>query len=305
MTIVIAGGSGFLGQALTARLVADGHSVVILSRAVNPEQSQTANVRVAHWLPDGSAGPWASEIGAADAVVNLAGAGIADKRWSSSRKRLLHDSRVNSTRSLAAAMRAAAIKPKVFIQESAVGFYGGWENGAEFDESASPGSDFLATLCVGWEAEALPIAALDCRLVILRTAIVVSHAGGALPRMLPAFRLFVGGPIAAGRHYMSWVHLDDWTSMVSWAIDNSAVSGPINASAPNPVRNTEFMRAIGRAIHRPSWIPVPGFVLKTLFGEMAAVTLLRGQQVVPKKARDLGFTFRYERIDEAMAAAIR
>jgi uncharacterized protein (TIGR01777 family) len=303
MRVVIAGGSGFLGQALTRQLAKGGHQVVLLTRG--PDAAGAGGpVRRAAWTPDGRTGPWAADIDGADAVVNLAGASIADRRWSPARKQVLHDSRADSTRSLAAAIRAVHIKPGVFIQGSAVGFYGAYDTDETFDESSGPGADFLATLAVAWEAEAHPIATLT-RLVFVRTGIVLAKHGGALAKMATPFKFFVGGPIGGGRQMMSWVHLDDWVSLVIWAITTPAVDGPINAAAPHPVTNDEFSRALGRALHRPSWMPAPGFALKLAFGEMATDMLLRGQRVVPRRALELGYRFRFERIDEAMAAAVR
>jgi uncharacterized protein (TIGR01777 family) len=300
--VVIAGGSGFLGRALTDRLIADGHSVVVVSREAEGTSIGSPNLRAVRWTPDGGAGEWAGAIDDADAVVNLAGAGIADKRWTRARKELLLRSRVDSTRSLASALRTMKTRPPVFIQASAIGFYGSYDNGGEFNEGSSPGSDFLAGLCVAWEAEAHPISALGSRVVILRNGIVLSKKGGALAKMLPPFRFFVGGPIASGRQSMSWIHLDDWVRMVIWAIHTPAVSGAINATAPNPVPNAEFSRALGRALHRPSWAPVPAIVLRAMFGEMATDMLIRGQRVVPARTLQLGYQFRYPQIAEAMAA---
>lgn len=304
MRIVIAGGSGFLGRALTERLIEQGHRVVLLSREAD-SFSDVVNLRVVRWSPNGESGAWAGEIDGADAVVNLAGASIERGRWSTARKQVLEASRMQSTRSLAAAIRTVKTKPHVFIQGSAMGFYGAHDNGGEFDESASPGSDFLARLCVAWEGEAQPVAMLGCRLVVIRTGIVLSRKGGALAKLLPSFRMFVGGRIATGKQSMSWVHLDDWVGMVVWAIANPAVSGPVNATAPHPVTNAEFSRALGRALHRPAWTPVPGAALKLALGQMATDMLIRGQRVLPRRAIQLGYQFRYERIDEALVAAVR
>ena len=304
MRVVIAGGSGFLGRALTERLTRSGHQVVILSRGAGGRNVRDG-VRAVAWTPNGEAGPWAADIDGADAIVNLAGAGIADRRWTKARKQLLYDSRINSTRSLVAAVRAARVKPRVFVQDVGIGIYGAYANGATFDESSGFGSDFLARLCVAWEEAAQPIAAEGCRLVVMRNSIVLSRGGGALARMLPAFQFFVGGRIASGRQYMPWIHLDDWVGMTIWAIENPAVSGPINAAAPNPVTNAEFSRALGRALHRPAWAPVPAFVLNLIFGEMATDCLTLGQRALPKRAVELGYRFRFERIDEALADAVR
>jgi uncharacterized protein (TIGR01777 family) len=204
-----------------------------------------------------------------------------------------------------AGLRIVRTKPSVFVQGSAIGFYGSYDNGPEFDERSSPGTDFLAGVCVAWEAEAQPVAMLGSRLVVIRTGIALSRAGGALSKMLPPFRFFVGGRIGSGRQYLSWLHLDDWVGIVVWALTNPAVSGPINATAPNPVPNAEVARAIGRALHRPALAPVPALVMKAMFGQLAVDGLLRGQRVLPRRATELGYQFRYPTIDQAMPAAVK
>jgi uncharacterized protein len=300
--IVIAGGSGFLGHALTRRLAADGHELVVLTR--RPE-TYKGPARAVAWQPNGEAsGPWTREIDGAGAIVNLAGEGIADKRWSESRKKALSDSRIRSTGSLVTAVRGAGKRPGVLIQASAEGYY---DVGSEeiLDESSKPGSNFLSQLCVAWEGEATRAADLGVRVVFVRTCIVLAREGGALKKLLPPFLLFGGGPIASGRQYYSWIHLDDWVEMVVWAMSNPAVSGPINAGAPSPVRNVDFSRALGRALHRPSWLPVPAFALRILVGEMADPALISGHRVVPKRPLELGFRFKYPEIEGAMRAAVR
>ena len=307
--VVIAGGSGYLGRALAARLAREGHQVVVLTRAGGASSKfevrsskEPSRIRYAEWTPDGTAGPWAEEVAAADAVVNLAGAGIADRRWTESRKRLLVDSRIMSTRSLVAAIRGAGKRPSLFVQASGIGYYGSYEDGPALDESSAPGHDFLADLCVAWEGEAQPVQAFDCRLVTIRSGIVLSKDGGALKKMMPPFRFFAGGPLGSGRQQMSWIHRDDWIGLVAWTIRLPLVAGVINATAPNPVPNWEFSRTLGRAMRRPSWAPVPGFVLKLVVGEMAEVALLRGQRVLPARAQELGFAFRYPELKAALAA---
>lgn len=309
MKIVIAGGSGFLGRALTARLDADGHDVVVLTR--QPADS-SGRIRRVVWQPDGTAPPpeagqptgWARELEDADAVVNLAGEGIADRRWTAARKRALLESRTHSTRSLVAAIRAASRRPRTFVQASGVGYYGVAGDDV-IDESSPPGSDFLAGLCMNWEAEARAVEALGCRLVIIRNGIVLARHGGALKKMLLPFLFFVGGPIADGRQYSSWIALDDWTALVAWALATTSVSGALNGTAPEPVTNAQFSKALGRAVHRPSWIPVPGLALRLLVGELADAGLITGQRVVPKRALSLGFTFTYPDVDAALAEAVR
>ena len=308
MKIVIAGGSGFLGRALARALAADRHDVVILSR----HSGNSADIgRRVIWQPDGSAPPpeagqptgWARDVDGADAIVNLAGAGIADRRWTTSRKHTLAESRRSSTRSLVAAMRAAARRPAVFILNAGVGYYG--LSGDEvLDESAPPGSDFLARLCVDWEAEARATEGLGARLVILRTGVVLARDGGALKRLIPPFLMFAGGPIASGRQYLSWIDRDDWIALVVWALTNPSVSGAFNATAPEPVTNTAFSKALGSALHRPSWLTVPAFALRALVGEIADAGLINGQRVVPRRAQSLGFVFRYGQIDAALRHAV-
>jgi uncharacterized protein (TIGR01777 family) len=318
MKIVIAGGSGFLGRPLASRLLLSGHEVVILTRSEALGRA-AGGLRYATWEPTGtppesdrmagfagsggsSAGAWSGELDGAGAVINLAGAGLADARWTAARKTELHQSRINSTRSLVEAMRRVKHRPALFVQESAVGFYGSTGD-AVVDESSGQGSDFLAQLCVDWEAESRGLVQLGCRRIVLRTAPVLAADGGLLRQMALPFRLFLGGRVGSGRQYMSWIHLHDWVSMVTWAIETAELSGVLNATAPKPVTNKVFCKALGRALHRPSLLPSPPFALRLLFGEMADAMLLSGQRVMPKKALEMKFGFRYPDIDLAMRAA--
>ena len=302
MRVVIAGGSGFLGTALCKGLAARGHEVVGLTRGAS---RLSADARHVTWPAEDAPGPWRDEINGAAAVINLAGASIAGKRWNASRKELLRSSRILATRALVSAIRAAQSRPQVLLSGSAVGFYGAQpDDGPELDESGPPGSDFLATMAVDWEAEAHAAAALDCRVVLIRTGIVLSQEGGALQKMMPPFKFFIGGPIGSGRQVMSWIHLRDWVAMVAWLVEHRTASGAYNGTAPHPVTNAEFSKALGAALGRPSWLPVPGFSLKILFGEMAGVALLSGQRVVPHRALDGGFSFEYPEIAAAMHAAV-
>jgi len=311
MRIVIAGGSGFLGRALSVRLRGAGHDVVVLTRdGAQPRgrgsrDTESRAVRYAHWTPNGEAGDWAREIDGTDALINLAGAGIADKRWSAARKRVLWSSRILSTKSLIGALQKVSRRPSVLLQGSAAGYYGAFQDSPTIDETSPPGSDFLAQLCVAWEAEAQPAASLGCRVVFTRSSVVISRDGGALPKMMLPFTLFAGGPLASGRQVMSWIHIDDWIEMMLWAIEKSSVSGPVNLAAPEPVTNAEFSRALGRAMHRPSWIPVPGFALRLIVGEMANDALILGHRILPKRALQLGYVFRHPGVDEALASAVR
>ena len=298
MKIVVAGGTGFLGRPLCERLAAEGHDLVILTRGSLPS---TAGARAVAWSPDGSAGAWSSEIDGAHAVINLAGRSIAGKRWSAAHKQQILDSRIRATRSLAAAIAGASRPPSVFVSGSAVGYYG--PLGDELAvESMPAGSDFLARVCEQWEAEANGAASPRTRVVCIRTGLVLERDGGALPQMLPPFKIGAGGPIGSGRQYWSWIHRADWIDLVRWAIRTDAAAGPLNATAPEPVRNAEFAHALGRALHRPSFMPAPAFALRLVLGEMADALLLSGQRAVPATAGALGFRFKYTKINEAFAA---
>ena len=296
MKIVIAGGSGFLGRALTAALLAGGHDVVILTRTGQPPGGRA---RAVAWSPAGETGPWSSDVNGADAVINLAGESIAGSRWSAAHKARIRDSRINATRSLVAAMRSVTVPPPVFVSGSAVGYYGPRSDEAVTETDAA-GRDFLARVCVQWEEEALAAAGARTRVVLIRTGLVLARDGGALPEMLPPFRFGAGGPVGSGRQFWPWIHRDDWVGLALWAAGNNAVSGPVNATAPNPVTNKEFASALGRALHRPSFMPAPAFALRLLLGEMADALLLSGQRALPAVAQRLGFTFTFANVDAAL-----
>jgi uncharacterized protein (TIGR01777 family) len=298
MKIVIAGGTGFLGGPLAAALGGAGHTPVILSRrAGGPD----APFRTVAWTPDGSAGAWAAELSGAGAVVNLAGESIAARRWTAAQKQRVLQSRVRATASLVAAIARAAEPPPTFISGSAVGYYGSRDN-REVAEDAAPGHDFLASVCVRWESEAMLAVSARTRVVCLRTGLVLARDGGALSGMLLPFWLGVGGPVGSGRQYWPWIHRQDWIELVRFAIETPTASGAMNATAPNPVTSREFAEALGRAMHRPSLLPAPGFALKLLLGgEMAEGLLLSGQRVIPAKAVRLGYRFQYASLAAALA----
>ena len=303
MRIVIAGGTGFLGTQLAETYAEDGHDVRVLTRALLPGDSRhdsgtgVPGVTRVGWRPDGKSGTLASVIDGADAVVNLAGAGLGDERWSTERKAVLRDSRIRSTRSLAAAITQSTLRPPVFISASGVGYYG--DAGSEVKTEASPaGSDFLAQLCTEWEAEALTARSAATRVVLLRSGLVLERSGGVLPRMMTPFRFFAGGPMGSGRHYVSWIHRIDWVEMIRWLVDSPRMNGAVNATSPVPVTNREFATALGHAMHRPAFVPAPAFALRLLLGEMSAL-VLTGQRVVPQCALSDGFHFRYPEIDLA------
>jgi uncharacterized protein (TIGR01777 family) len=299
LKVVIAGGTGFLGQPLAHALARDGHEVVVLTRGVSPKPGIPA--RFVTWSPDDGGAAWIAEIEGAGAVVNLAGESIAARRWSTAQKQRILDSRLRATRALGYAIRRAARPPLALVSGSAVGYYG--PLGDEVvTEDYPAGSDFLATVCERWESEAMHGAGGVTRVVCIRTGLVLENDGGALPRMLPPFKLGAGGPLGSGRQYWPWIHRADWISLIRWTIDNPSVAGAVNATSPAPVTNAEFTRALGRALHRPAFLPAPAFALRLALGEMADALLLSGQRAVPAKAERLGFTFRYTDLDEALRA---
>jgi hypothetical protein len=307
MRIVIAGGTGFLGRPLSAALVADGHDLVFLTRGstgslqAGHSGAAGARTRAVTWTPNGDAGPWATAIDGAGAVINLAGESIAAKRWTAAQKARILDSRLQATRSLVTAIRSASSAPPLFVSGSAVGYYGPLGDEIATEERPA-GSDFLARVSVQWEGEARRAASDRTRVVCLRTGIVLETDGGALPQMLPPFRFGVGGPVGSGRQYWPWIHREDWIALVRWVIQTPAAEGAVNATAPTPVTNADFARALGRALHRPAIMPAPGFALRWLLGEMADGLLLSGQRAIPSKAERLGFEFKFATIDEALRA---
>lgn len=299
MRVVVTGGTGFIGRRLGARLLEKGHDVVVLSRG-GGGPALAAGIRVVPWLT-GAPG-WEAAVDGADGIVNLAGEGIA-QRWTEGAKARIVSSRLEAVAALADAVGKARQKPSVVVNASAVGYYG--SRGDEvLDESAPPGDGFLARTCVAWEEAAARLAGPGLRVVRIRIGTVLAAEGGALAKMLPAFRAFAGGPIGGGAQWMSWIHRDDLVDLLVFALEDGRTDGPLNGTAPNPARNREFSAALGKAVHRPAIAPVPAAAVKLLFGEMAAV-VLEGQRVVPAKALSLGFAFRFPRLAEALADAVR
>lgn len=302
MKIVVTGGTGFIGRALCAQLAADGHDVAVLSRFAGGTYMGVRHVR-AHVTQGRFNTEGVAEIAGADAVINLAGAGIADGRWTETRKSILRESRLSITRAVVTAIREAATPPQVFMSGSAIGFYGSDLN-ARFTESSPAGHDFLGQLCADWEHAAMDASGDRCRVVLLRTGLVLARDGGLLSKVKPPFQFFVGGPTGSGQHWMSWIHRDDWIAMVRWALITPTVQGPLNAVAPTPVTNRVFSTALGKALHRPSLFPVPAAVLRVIFGELADGALLASQNVTPGVAMSGGFAFTYPDIDSALRASV-
>lgn len=293
MKIIVAGGTGFIGEPLVRKLLPRG-DVVVLSR----DPSRVRAGRGVAW--DGrSDGDWTREVADADVVINLAGENIAEGRWTAERKRRLVASRLDATRALVAAMQKTPSRKRTLVNSSAVGFYG--DRGDEtLDESATTGAGFLADLVVQWE-NAARVAEPIARVAILRLGVVLAKGGGALGKMELPFRLGAGGPIGSGRQWMSWIHRDDVIRMIEWAIDNEGVRGVYNTTAPEPVQNREFVRALGKAMHRPALVPAPAFALRIAFGQMADETLLAGQRAVPARATAAGFRFEAATLQQALA----
>jgi len=311
MKIVISGGSGFLGRALSDALLQDGCEVVILTLALDPgvvvHEAGTGlpGLSNAGWRPDGTngVGLWAKLLDGADAVVNLAGEPIVARRWSAAQKTRIRDSRVLGTRSIVGAIQAATHSPAVLVNASAIGVYGD-RGDEELTEASATGDDFLAQTCLDWEAEAREAEALVGRLAILRCGIALEAGGGALAKMLPPFKAFVGGPLGTGQQYMSWIHRADWVDLVRWVIATKTATGIFNATAPAPVTNAAFSKALGRALGRPSLLPAPAFAMRLALGEMADALLLGGQRVLPSRAKELGFNFRFSTIDHALVSIL-
>jgi uncharacterized protein (TIGR01777 family) len=303
MKVVIAGGSGFLGNALAWTWAEEGHDVRVLTRSLQAGEARhesgtgTPGITNVGWAPDGQQGMLGRELDGAAAVVNLAGASVNGGRWSPARKQALRDSRMLSTTSLVAAIAAAPSPPPVLVSASGVGYYGD-RGSAAVSEDAAPGDDFMAHLCVEWESEALRAPSDRVRVVLLRTGLVLEKSGGALPEMARPFKFFVGGPIGSGRQYMSWIHRHDWTEMVRWIVDTPAVAGPVNVTAPHPVTNLQFAHALGHALHRPSLVPTPRAAVRLVVGELADA-IFASQRALPGVALAHGYHFRYPEIEIA------
>jgi len=299
--VLITGGTGLIGRALSASLVDDGHEVIVLSRHPERARGLPDGVRVEGW--DGhSAEGWGSLIDGADAIVNLAGENIAARRWTANRKRRIRESRLNAGRAVVQAVESAARKPGVVVQASGIGYYGSCGD-EELSEETPAGGDFLAQLAVAWEASTAAVEALGVRRAIARTGVVLSREGGALPRMLLPFRLFLGGRLGSGRQWFPWIHIADEVGAIRFLIENEIANGPFNLTAPVPLTNAEFSRLLGQRLRRPALMPIPGFTLRLLFGEMATV-LLDGQRAIPRRLLQLGFTFQFPEADSALRALL-
>jgi uncharacterized protein (TIGR01777 family) len=294
MRVVIVGGSGLIGRALCSSLAEDNHSVVISSRQPERVTGLPPGACVQHWddsLCDG-----------ADAIVNLAGENIAGKRWTQDRKQRIWHSRIGVGQAVTEAVASAGRKPLVLVQASGVGYYG--PSDSVVTEHAPPGHDFLAKLAVEWEASTIGVESLGVRRAIIRTGVVLSNKGGALPRLLLPYRFFLGGPLGDGRQWFPWIHIADEVAAIRFLINNEDARGPFNLAAPHPVTNREFSRVVGRQLRRPALVRTPAFLLRLLFGEMASA-LLEGQPAVPQRLLDSGYSYQFAEVDSALQDLLR
>jgi len=298
MKVVLAGGTGFIGKALHQRLMENGHEVILLTRSSNRLRfNLNGKTTIVSW--DGrQVGDWAEQIEKADAFINLAGDPIVEGRWTRAKKERILTSRLQATRTLVAAIKHARKKPSVFINASAVGYYGNVAQG-EVKENHPKGEGFLADVCEQWENEAQAVQSLGIRLVLIRTGVVLGRKGGALKKMITPFRFFMGGTLGSGEQWLPWIHIDDVTGGIIFSLEKYHVFGPINLTSPHPVPMREFSKALGKALHRPSWASVPSFVLRATLGELAD-TILEGQKVVPEKLLKAGYKFHYPSLQNAL-----
>ena len=301
MKIAIAGATGFVGSRLVEQLQAQGHQVIILTRSPQQASNRFGQAQIVGYNPLKS-GEWQQSISGCDAVINLAGEPIAEKRWTPAQKRSILDSRQLGTQKIVEAIDLATIKPQVLINASAIGYYGTSET-SKFDETSPAGTDFLAEVCAAWETAAQAVTANGTRVVILRLGIVLGENGGVLGKMLAPFSAFVGGPIGSGNQWFSWIHRDDVVKLIIAALNDTKMQGVYNATAPNPTTMTEFAQTLGTVMNRPSWLPVPNFALEAMLGE-GAIVVLQGQQVVPTRTLAQGFNFQYSTLKPALTAIL-
>jgi uncharacterized protein (TIGR01777 family) len=301
MKILVSGSSGLVGTALVRALVKDGHTVCRLVRPGTVVKNEMNDGFQVAWNP--ATGELGGAAVGADAVVNLAGASIANGRWSPARKAVLRSSRIDTTRALVGALAKMNARPRVLVSASATGFYG--NRGDELlTEESLPGTDFLSSVAREWEAEALKAEAIGIRIVLARFGIILARDGGALPRMMLAFRFFAGGKIGTGQQWMSWISLEDVIEILRIALEHGEVRGPINVISPQPIQNAEFTKMLASAMHRPALFPAPAFVLRLALGEMADALLLSSQRVLPKKLESVGYRFLHSDLSSALAAVL-
>lgn len=298
MKVLVTGATGFIGLRVVKQLLKAGDEVVVLTRNVAKGAIKLGSqCQYFQWLDTNTLPPLEAFDGV-DGVINLMGEGIADKRWDEEQKKRIYDSRIIGTRNLVEAMKASKSKPKVLISASGVGVYGN-RGDEDITEESTTAEDFLAKVCKDWEAEAFKAKDAGIRVAVLRTGVVLGRGGGALKKMLPIFKLGAGGPVGSGEQYMSWIHVDDMAAMYIEGLKNSSIEGAYNGTAPYPAKNKDFTKALGRALHRPAFMPAPAFALKVVFGEMSQV-LLEGQRVLPVKFKQADFRYKYPTLEMAL-----
>jgi uncharacterized protein (TIGR01777 family) len=299
MRVFVTGGTGLIGTRLVRHLLKRGDQAVVLTRRPDAAAKLFGPGCAVVAGDPTQGGDWMGAVADCDAVVNLAGENVFGRRWNAEVKALLHDSRVKATQNVAEALRRPADgRPRALVNASAIGYYGPHGN-EELTEDSPPGDDFLARLCIDWEKAARAAESAGVRCVTVRVGVVLDKEGGALAKLLTPFKLGAGGPVGSGEQWLSWIHHEDMTGLFLLALDNPEARGPLNGTAPGPVTNREFGRALGRALHRPAFMPMPGFALRLLVGEAAEV-VLTGQRVLPRQAQRLGYAFKYPTIDAAL-----
>jgi uncharacterized protein (TIGR01777 family) len=301
MKILLTGGTGFVGKQLTSRFIQERNEVTILTRSLKESGPPPKGISYLQGDPT-QRGPWQAAIPGHDIIINLAGASIFSK-WSEEYKKLIRDSRIFTTRNIIEGIPSELEKRISLFSTSAVGYYG-FHGDEELDEESPPGNDFLARLAVEWETEALKAQGKGVRVVITRLGIVLGENGGALGQMIPLFKRFLGGPIGSGQQWFSWIHIKDLAEAFAFLIKHPEIRGPVNVCSPSPVKNKDLAKALGRVLHRPSFIPAPGFMVRMVLGEFGSV-ILKGQRVLPRQLLKNGFTFQYPDIDKALRSILQ
>lgn len=296
MKILITGGTGFVGKHLTSRLIQDNHEITILTRSLKEAKGPSPKIRYLEGDPT-KKGLWQDAIKDHDVVINLAGASIFSK-WTEEQKKAIRESRVYTTQNIVEGIQSTPERTFTLLSASAIGYYG-FCGDEELAENSPAGDDFLALVAKEWEAEALKAKGKGARVVITRFGIVMGGEGGALSKLIPLFKRYLGGPIGSGRQWFSWVHIKDLVEAFAFLLRHPEISGPVNVCSPNPVRNRDLAKALGRVLHKPSFVRAPGFMVKLVLGEFGSI-ILQGQRVIPRRLLDSGFVFQYPDIDVAL-----